>query len=153
MRLTVSSDSQILVWTKPNVCDRSLLNCSTWLSKTFVTVSSVLTCVCFHFASVMCEILQIFIIFQPLCTPIGASSKVVQLLEIIRLKNADSVSLLTWFISAATNACRSFFFIKQNKNVLLRIYLELKFSANLKMSKIHIFNGTFDFVLPWNVIC
>nr|XP_022906985.1 PQ-loop repeat-containing protein 3-like [Onthophagus taurus] len=42
----------------------------------------------------------------PMCTPIGASSKVVQLLEMVRLKNADSVSLLTWFISAFTNASK-----------------------------------------------
>lgn len=40
---------------------------------------------------------------QPLCTPIGASSKVVQLVEILRTKNAQSVSILTWFISAFTN--------------------------------------------------
>lgn len=40
---------------------------------------------------------------QPLCTPIGASSKVVQLIEILRTKNAQSISLLTWFISAFTN--------------------------------------------------
>jgi uncharacterized protein with PQ loop repeat len=39
----------------------------------------------------------------PLCTPIGASSKVVQLMEILKTKNSESVSVLTWFISAFTN--------------------------------------------------
>lgn len=39
----------------------------------------------------------------PLCTPIGASSKVVQLAELLRTKNSQSVSILTWFISAFTN--------------------------------------------------
>lgn len=48
------------------------------------------------------NLLCIFI-FQPLCTPIGASSKVVQLVEILKSKNAESVSVLTWFISAFTN--------------------------------------------------
>lgn len=38
-----------------------------------------------------------------MCTPISASSKVVQLLAILRAKNAESVSPLTWFISAFTN--------------------------------------------------
>lgn len=38
-----------------------------------------------------------------MCTPIGASSKIVQLLEILRTKDSESVSVLTWFISAFTN--------------------------------------------------
>lgn len=41
--------------------------------------------------------------FQPMCTPISASSKIVQLLAILRAKNAESVSPLTWFISSFTN--------------------------------------------------
>ncbi|XP_050301073.1 solute carrier family 66 member 3 [Anthonomus grandis grandis] len=44
----------------------------------------------------------------PLCTPIGASSKVVQLVEILKTGNAQSVSILTWFISAFTNFTRVF---------------------------------------------
>ncbi|XP_014485449.1 PREDICTED: PQ-loop repeat-containing protein 3 isoform X2 [Dinoponera quadriceps] len=39
----------------------------------------------------------------PMCTPISASSKVIQLLVILRAKNAESVAPLTWFISAFTN--------------------------------------------------
>nr|CAD7394309.1 unnamed protein product [Timema cristinae] len=42
----------------------------------------------------------------PLCTPVSASSKVVQLTEILKTKNAESVSLLTWFLSAFTNLTR-----------------------------------------------
>lgn len=38
-----------------------------------------------------------------MCTPISASSKIVQLLTILRARNAESVSPLTWFISAFTN--------------------------------------------------
>ncbi|CAG9857479.1 unnamed protein product [Phyllotreta striolata] len=44
----------------------------------------------------------------PLCTPIGASSKVVQLYEILHTKNSESISVLTWFISAFTNFTRVF---------------------------------------------
>ncbi|XP_057663554.1 solute carrier family 66 member 3 [Diorhabda carinulata] len=44
----------------------------------------------------------------PLCTPIGASSKVVQLYEILKTKNSESVSVVTWFISAFTNFTRVF---------------------------------------------
>jgi hypothetical protein len=38
-----------------------------------------------------------------MCTPVSASSKVVQLIEILRTKNAESISILTWFLSAFTN--------------------------------------------------
>lgn len=44
----------------------------------------------------------------PICTPIGASSKVVQLYEILKTKNSESVSVTTWFISAFTNFTRVF---------------------------------------------
>lgn len=50
----------------------------------------------------------LLVFLVPLCTPIGASSKVVQLYEILRTKNSDSVSVLTWFISAFTNFTRVF---------------------------------------------
>ncbi|XP_044733031.1 solute carrier family 66 member 3 [Chrysoperla carnea] len=42
----------------------------------------------------------------PFNTPISASSKVVQLIKIIQLGNAESISLFTWFISASTNFTR-----------------------------------------------
>ncbi|KAK9871501.1 hypothetical protein WA026_012872 [Henosepilachna vigintioctopunctata] len=50
----------------------------------------------------------ILVFLVPLCTPVGASSKVVQLVEILRTKNSESVSVLTWFISAFTNFTRIF---------------------------------------------
>lgn len=40
---------------------------------------------------------------QPFCTPIGATSKVLQLMEILRTKDSTTVSLTTWFLSAFTN--------------------------------------------------
>lgn len=48
-----------------------------------------------------------------MCTPISISSKVMQLLAIVRAKNADSVSPLTWFISALTNSSK---FLRNQNN-------------------------------------
>lgn len=42
-------------------------------------------------------------ILQPFCTPIGATSKIIQLLEIVRSKDSTTVSLTSWFLSAFTN--------------------------------------------------
>lgn len=64
------------------------LTCSLLLDKCFINVTNTI----FH-----------ILLLQPLCTPIGASSKVVQLFEILRSKNSECISILTWFISAFTN--------------------------------------------------
>lgn len=39
----------------------------------------------------------------PICTPIGATSKIIQLLEILRSKDSTTISLTSWFLSAFTN--------------------------------------------------
>ncbi|KAJ8924657.1 hypothetical protein NQ315_000808 [Exocentrus adspersus] len=66
----------------------------------------------------------------PLCTPIGASSKVVQLAEILKNKNAESVSVLTWFISAFTNFTRVFTVAVESMDLTLL----LNFSVNTFLS-------------------
>ncbi|RZC35419.1 PQ-loop repeat-containing protein 3 [Asbolus verrucosus] len=66
----------------------------------------------------------------PLCTPIGASSKVIQLLEILRTKNSESVSVLTWFISAFTNFTRVFTISMDSADLSLL----LNFSVNVILS-------------------
>ncbi|XP_044749650.1 solute carrier family 66 member 3 [Coccinella septempunctata] len=66
----------------------------------------------------------------PLCTPVGASSKVIQLIEIIRTKNSESVSLLTWFISAFTNFTRIFTIFVDSADAALL----LNFSINVFLS-------------------
>ncbi|XP_045464873.1 solute carrier family 66 member 3 isoform X2 [Harmonia axyridis] len=66
----------------------------------------------------------------PLCTPVGASSKVIQLIEILRTKNSESVSLLTWFISAFTNFTRIFTIIVDSADAALL----LNFSINVFLS-------------------
>ncbi|XP_011866467.1 PREDICTED: PQ-loop repeat-containing protein 3 [Vollenhovia emeryi] len=58
-------------------------------------------------------------LLAPMCTPISASSKVVQLLAILRAKNAESVSPLTWFISAFTNLTRVFTIWMDSADILL----------------------------------
>ncbi|XP_067009317.1 solute carrier family 66 member 3 [Anabrus simplex] len=62
---------------------------------------------------------SILAILAPMCTPVSASSKVVQLIEILRTKNAASVSLLTWFLSAFTNLTRVFTIYMDSADVTL----------------------------------
>jgi uncharacterized protein with PQ loop repeat len=66
----------------------------------------------------------------PLCTPIGASSKVVQLMEILKTKNSESVSVLTWFISAFTNFTRVFTISMDSADLTLL----LNFTVNVVLS-------------------
>ncbi|CAG9836791.1 unnamed protein product [Diabrotica balteata] len=66
----------------------------------------------------------------PLCTPIGASSKVVQLYEILRTRNSESVSVLTWFISAFTNFTRVFTICVESMDLTLL----LNFTINTFLS-------------------
>lgn len=48
----------------------------------------------------------ILVILLPFTTPVSATSKVLQLVEIIRTQESETVSLMTWFISAFTNASK-----------------------------------------------
>lgn len=77
-----------------------------------------------YFILATCFIVQVvpkvvLTILAPMCTPISASSKVIQLLAIIRAKNADSVSPTTWFISAFTNLTRVFTIWMDSADILL----------------------------------
>ncbi|XP_071438596.1 solute carrier family 66 member 3 [Hetaerina americana] len=49
---------------------------------------------------------QILTMLVPLTTPVSASSKVVQLLAILRAKDSRSISTTTWALSAFTNLTR-----------------------------------------------
>lgn len=44
--------------------------------------------------------------FKPGTLPMSATSKILQLLEIIKTKDSSSISEITWFISAFTNASK-----------------------------------------------
>lgn len=62
---------------------------------------------------------SILSILAPLCTPVSASSKIVQLMEILKTKNASSVSILTWFLSAFTNLTRVYTIYMDSADVTL----------------------------------
>ncbi|XP_046668892.1 solute carrier family 66 member 3 isoform X2 [Homalodisca vitripennis] len=60
----------------------------------------------------------------PLCTPVSLSSKAIQLWEILRTRNADSVSITTWLISAFTNFTRVFtIFMDSADKILLTNFI------------------------------
>ncbi|KAK2580518.1 hypothetical protein KPH14_006253 [Odynerus spinipes] len=78
----------------------------------------------FYIAISTCFLLEIIpktvlTLLTPMCTPISASSKVMQLLAIIRARNADTVSPLTWFISTLTNLTRVFTIWMDSADLLL----------------------------------
>lgn len=62
---------------------------------------------------------SILAFLAPLCTPVSASSKVVQLMEILKTKDAASVSILTWFLSAFTNLTRVYTIYMDSADVTL----------------------------------
>ncbi|XP_061389009.1 solute carrier family 66 member 3-like [Musca vetustissima] len=55
----------------------------------------------------------------PFCTPIGATSKVLQLIAILRSKDASSVSRTTWALSAFTNMTRIYTVYVQSHDWML----------------------------------
>lgn len=97
-----------------------------------------------YFAISICFALQIIpkvvlTILAPMCTPISASSKVIQLLAIFRARNADSVSPLTWFISAFTNLTRVFTIWMDSADVLLlgNFIISVILSSSIMFSAIY----------------
>lgn len=48
----------------------------------------------------------VLVMLVPFTTPVGATSKIMQLVEILRTKDSQSVSLITWGLSAFTNSTR-----------------------------------------------
>lgn len=85
------------------ICPRFLLSMA--VVSNFHCNFVVLFAFCFFPKKFLQIILQICFFFfpQPFCTPIGATSKVLQLMEILRSKDSTTVSLTTWFLSAFTN--------------------------------------------------
>lgn len=55
----------------------------------------------------------------PFCTPIGATSKVLQLVAILKTKDSRSVSLTTWALSAFTNLTRVYTVFVQSADPML----------------------------------
>lgn len=61
----------------------------------------------------------VLLFLVPLCTPVSLSSKAVQLWEILKRWNADSVSVSTWVISALSNASRIYTIYMDSADLLL----------------------------------
>ncbi|CAH0382821.1 unnamed protein product [Bemisia tabaci] len=51
---------------------------------------------------------KILMLIIPLCTPVSLSSKSIQLWEILRTHDVESLSVVSWLISALTNFARVF---------------------------------------------
>jgi uncharacterized protein with PQ loop repeat len=51
--------------------------------------------------------------------PMSATSKILQLLEILRTKDSSSISAITWFISAFTNATRIYTIFLDSADIML----------------------------------
>ena len=98
----------------------------------------------FYFAISTCFALQIIpkivlTFLAPMCTPISVSSKIVQLLAIFRAKNADTVSPITWFISAFTNLTRVFTIWMDSADILLlgNFTISVILSSSIMFTAIH----------------
>jgi len=71
----------------------------------------------------VCELLpsSILTILVPFGTPVSLSSKCLQLYTIMKFKNADSISLTTWFISAYTNGARIYTILMDSADKMLLV--------------------------------
>ncbi|GAB1869934.1 Solute carrier family 66 member 3 [Camponotus japonicus] len=101
-------------------------------------------CAIIYFTLSACLLLEIapkivLTFLAPMCTPISASSKIVQLLSILRARNAESVSPLTWFISAFTNLTRVFTIWMDSADVLLlgNFILSVLLSSSIMFSALY----------------
>ncbi|XP_011495347.1 PREDICTED: PQ-loop repeat-containing protein 3 [Ceratosolen solmsi marchali] len=76
---------------------------------------------------------------MPMCTPISASSKVIQLMTIIRAKKADSVSPTTWAISTLSNLTRIFTIWMDSADMLLlgNFIISTALSASIMLAALY----------------
>lgn len=91
-----------------NVLDQNITIISTQYScsKFEILIENSICNELFHFfLSTKYDFNVLFPSKQPLCTPISASSKVIQLMAIVRSGSSRGISATTWFISAFTNMC------------------------------------------------
>ncbi|XP_025418378.1 uncharacterized protein LOC112689082 [Sipha flava] len=81
----------------------------------------------------------ILTILIPLGTPISLSSKCLQLYTIVKFKNADSISLTTWSISAYTNGARIYTILMDSvdKMLLTNFCLNATLSTSILLTSIY----------------
>lgn len=72
-------------------------------------------------------------VLVPLCTPISATSKVLQLIEILKSKNAASISLTTWALSAFTNFTRIYTVFVESYDIMLLSNFLISFSLSMSV--------------------
>ncbi|XP_050541952.1 mannose-P-dolichol utilization defect 1 protein homolog [Daktulosphaira vitifoliae] len=87
-------------------------------------------------------------VLVPLGTPISLSSKCLQLSTIIKFKNADSISLITWSISAYTNAARIFtiFMDSADKMLLVNFSLNTALSTSILFASFYYKKRSYKFL-------
>ncbi|XP_065076022.1 solute carrier family 66 member 3-like [Ochlerotatus camptorhynchus] len=62
---------------------------------------------------------SLIMMLVPLTTPVGATSKVMQLVAILKSKDSQSVSLITWALSAFTNSTRIYTILLDSADKML----------------------------------
>jgi hypothetical protein len=82
-----------------------------YISLTYVSVVAL-----FVFGIMPKNVLTLLI---PGTLPMSATSKILQLVEIIRAKDSNSISSITWFISAFTNLTRIYTIFIDSADVML----------------------------------
>ncbi|XP_012267202.1 solute carrier family 66 member 3 [Athalia rosae] len=82
---------------------------------------------------------SVLTILAPMCTPISASSKVAQLAAILRAKNAETISVLTWVISTLTNLTRVFTIWMDSADLVLlsNFIISVSLSGSIMLSTIY----------------
>lgn len=112
------------------------------LIQLYILTMCILKCrdLLYHPVNICCTIIYIFVVLAfttglmskaillylvPLSTPISGFSKVTYIYGIIKEQNADSVSLVTWIISIATNAGRIFTVFMDSADMKLLINLTI----------------------------
>lgn len=70
---------------------------------------------------VLTKIMPLWILatLVPFCTPIGATSKIMQLIAIVRAKDSSAISLTTWALSAFTNSTRIYTVMVESGDLML----------------------------------
>lgn len=62
---------------------------------------------------------SILTLFIPFTLPMSATSKILQFLEIYKAKDSSTISSITWFISAFTNATRIYTILLDSADIML----------------------------------
>ncbi|XP_059615261.1 solute carrier family 66 member 3 [Phlebotomus argentipes] len=93
--------------------------------KTFIFIGLYTLCTVMFLTKILP--MWLLTVLLPLTTPVGATSKVIQLMEILRTKNSESVSLMTWLLSSFTNCTRIFTILMDSADYMLLMNFTISF--------------------------